>query len=474
MAKTKGKRTENTSSPKKAKRGAKSSPLRLLSLFSGGGGMDLGFEGGFTVVKECVSAQSYKKFVSKKDGSQQLLLKKTRFTTVFANDIFKDAKNCWVHHFSKRGHDPEVFRTESIVDLVKAHQQGKKVFPDNIDIVTGGFPCQDFSVAGLRNGFDSNKDHHGRKITADQPSIETRGTLYMWMKQVIEITQPKMFVAENVKGLINLGDLKDIIQRDFSTAGGNGYIVLPPQLLHAADYGVPQSRERVIFVGISKKHLNKSILKLLSTGSIPARLNPYPRATHAFTDTGRHLAKPVTLEKVFRLLVEPENSNDLSQQHYSKAKFMGLHCQGQTEVKLGSIGPTIRAEHHGNIEYRRHSFERGGSNFSELEQGLKERRLSVRECGMIQTFPLDYEFVIKQQIRANRFLVSPSQAYKVIGNAVPPLLAFNIAIRLQEIWNVYFGKKKNVSVNKPQTAKGGLRKPVKPNPQAGKRLSKSK
>lgn len=472
MAKAKARTTINKHSPKNAN--TQNIPLRLLSLFSGGGGMDLGFEGGFTVLKESISPQSYKKFVAKKEGSQQVVLKKTRFTTVFANDIFEDAKNCWIHHFSKRGHTPEVFRTESIVDLVKAHKQGKKVFPDNIDIVTGGFPCQDFSIAGQRNGFQSTKDHHGKKITADQPSVETRGTLYMWMKQVIEITQPKIFVAENVKGLFNLGDIKDIIQKDFSTAGGNGYIVLPPQLLHAADYGVPQSRERIIFIGISKKHLNKIVLQALSTKNIPKKLNPYPPATHAFTDTGRHLAKPVTLEKVFRLLAEPEVSDDPSQQNYSKAKFMGLHCQGQTEVKLGSIGPTIRAEHHGNIEYRRHSVERGGSNVSELEQGMKERRLTVRECGMIQTFPLDYDFVINHPDKANKYIVSPSQAYKVIGNAVPPLLAFNIAIRLQEIWNVYFGKKKNVSVGKSKASKSGLRKPAKSNPHASERLSEGK
>lgn len=75
------------------------------------------------------------------------------------------------------------------------------------------------------------------------------------MKQVIDITKPKIFIAENVKGLVNLGDVKDVIQRDFSSSDDNGYIVLPPQILHAGNYGVPETRERVFFIGIRKSAL---------------------------------------------------------------------------------------------------------------------------------------------------------------------------------------------------------------------------
>ena len=87
--------------------------------------------------------------------------------------------------------------------------------------------------------------HNGKKREKDEPSEQTRGKLYMWMKEVIDIVQPKMFIAENVKGLVSLGDVKDVIQRDFSSANGNDYIVLNPQVLHAANYGVPETRERV-------------------------------------------------------------------------------------------------------------------------------------------------------------------------------------------------------------------------------------
>ena len=79
--------------------------------------------------------------------------------------------------------------------------------------------------------------------------------------------------------------------------------------------------------------------------------------------------------------------------------------------------------------------------YDELSKGLQERRLTPRECALIQTFPPDYEFVIENKVgRKGSFLVSPSQAYKIIGNAVPPLLAYNLAKRIEEVWGLYFKK----------------------------------
>jgi DNA (cytosine-5)-methyltransferase 1 len=247
----------------RASKDAKKETLNVLSLFSGCGGMDLGFEGGFSVLQESINEILTPHFIDKKLENGFVQLNKTKFKTVFANDIFTDARNAWVNYFSKRGYRSEDYYKESIVDLVKMYRNGVNVFPKNIDIVTGGFPCQDFSIAGKRNGFNSHKNHKGELIDSKTASIEMRGQLYMWMKEVIEITQPNIFIAENVKGLVNLGDVKSIIQNDFSSAQGNGYIVLDPQILHSADYGVPQSRERVIFIGIKKSALKKSALEEL-------------------------------------------------------------------------------------------------------------------------------------------------------------------------------------------------------------------
>ncbi len=419
----------------------KKETLNVLSLFSGCGGMDLGFEGGFPVLESSINEVLTPNFIEKKLENGFVQLKKTRFKTVFANDILNDARNAWVNYFTKRGHNSNVFYKDSIVDLVKMYRQGVNVFPKNVDVVTGGFPCQDFSVAGKRNGFNSHKNHKGELINNKTASVETRGQLYMWMKEVIEITQPKIFIAENVKGLVNLEKVKEIIQRDFSSANGNGYLVLDSQVLHSADFGVPQSRERVIFIGIKKSALNKSALAELEKESITGYYNPYPPITHSFTVKGKLLKQFVQLRDVFSHLEEPGKSGDLSQRFYSKAKFMGKHCQGQTEINLSSISPTIRSEHHGNIEFRRLSKENGGQIEAELGKGLKERRLTVRECALIQTFPPDYEFVIENKSgRKGSFLISPSQAYKMIGNAVPPLLAYNLAKRIEEVWDLYFKK----------------------------------
>lgn len=414
----------------------KEKDLNVLSLFSGCGGMDLGFEGNFITNRKSINPKSG--FIKEVLSEDLVRVSKTRFKTVFANDILKEARIAWHNYMSRYGYDSAVYRSESIVDLVKLHKSGVKVFPDNIDVVTGGFPCQDFSVAGKRKGFDSDTSHDGgKRDVSDTPKEESRGQLYHWMKEVIEITQPKIFIAENVKGLISLGDAKDIIQKDFAQAGGNGYIVLTPRVLHAGNYGVPESRERVIFIGVRRSALKPEAIYALESENVPDEFNPYPEPTHACTIEGEGLVPFVKLKDVFKGLKEPEESVDMSQKFFSGAKFMGTHCQGQNEIDLEKIGPTIRSEHHGNIEYRRLSREHGGVHLSELDAGMKERRLTPRECALIQTFPPDYPFVIKQSGK-QRFVLSSSAAYKVIGNAVPPMLAYNIAMRIQKIWNKLF------------------------------------
>lgn len=412
--------------------------MNVLSLFSGCGGMDIGFEGNFTCLKRSINTAMHPEWIEA-DHGEWVTVKKTIFHTVFANDIRPDAKAAWTSFFSERIDNADaIYHVESIVDLVKRAKAGENVFPSNVDIVTGGFPCQDFSIAGKRNGFNSQKSHNGGILEAGEPSIESRGQLYMWMRDVVTITKPLLFIAENVKGLTNLSDVKAIIERDFANAADGGYIVIPAKVLHAADYGVPQSRERVIFYGFKKSALTQTAMRALCCENIPDQYDPYPQPTHAFSHKNSILSAPVTCQEAFSGLEEPEQSSDLSQKKYSKAKYMGKHCQGQTEVRLNSIAPTIRSEHHGNIEYRRLSTEHGGKHIEELENGLHERRLSVRECARIQTFPDDYEFIIPK--KGNNVSVSSSDAYKIIGNAVPCVLAYNIAMRIAENWNLYFGE----------------------------------
>ena len=142
----------------------KKDTLKVLSLFSGCGGMDLGFEGGFSVLKSSVNENLKPNFIEKNLKNGFVQLRKTKFKTVFANDILPDARNAWVNFFTKRGHNAEDFYQDSIVDLVKMYRSWTNVFPDDVDVVTGGFPCQDFSLAGKRNGLNSHKNHKGEII----------------------------------------------------------------------------------------------------------------------------------------------------------------------------------------------------------------------------------------------------------------------------------------------------------------------
>ena len=414
--------------------------IKVISLFSGCGGMDLGFEGNFNVLRKSVNPKLHPEWIKNPVNKYWVRLPKTKFKTIFANDISPAAKASWVPYFDKENKNGSLFRTESIVDLVKRHMAGgSDTFPE-ADIIIGGFPCQDFSVAGKRNGFASHKAHHGGFLNGDEPSEENRGKLYMWMRAVVDIVRPKIFIAENVKGLTSLADVKKIIENDFRSIGENGYLVIDAKVLKAQDFGVPQTRERVIFIGFKKESLTKKALEHLRNLKEDSPYSPYPRPTHGDVDKNSSLFPYITVQDAFVSLKEPEASLDLAQKSYSKAKWYGKHCQGQSEVDLKGLGPTIRAEHHGNIEFRRLSKEHGGKYQEEFALGLKERRLSVRECARIQTFPDDFEFIRSASARGEEFSMSSSDGYRVIGNAVPPLLAFHVAWRLRELWPKLFKK----------------------------------
>ncbi|PJC30426.1 DNA (cytosine-5-)-methyltransferase [Candidatus Roizmanbacteria bacterium CG_4_9_14_0_2_um_filter_39_13] len=306
----------------------------VASLFTGCGGLDLGFVGGF-----------------KSNGKKY---QKHPFVINWANDIDEPACKTFKNYFK---HD---IVCGSIVDILndKHNSMLAEPLPKKVDIVLGGFPCQEFSHAGKRRGFNSEK-----------------GLLYRSMAEVIRRTKPMMFVAENVRGLLTIdnGTAIGIIKNDFAKLGYH----VNHKLLLAADYGVPQMRERVVIVGT-----RKDVLPLFKD-------DDYPRPTHK----GKH----VSVKEAFGDL-ENVKEGGLSNHYWSKAKKN--KGQGNGIIDSDKPGPTMRTEHHGNIEYHWNG----------------KRRLSAREAARIQSFPDDMEF-----------LPSTSQAYKQIGNAVPPVLAWHIA-----------------------------------------------
>ncbi len=175
---------------------------KVLSLFSGCGGLDLGFQGGF-------------KFLNKEYHDNN-------FEVIWANDIDKNACLTYQNYF-----DHSIVCGD-IRDILENQNAGlfDEPLPSKVDIVLGGFPCQDFSHAGKRKGFDSK-----------------RGTLYQAMAGIIKKTEPILFLAENVKGLLTMnngGAIEQIIS-DFESLGYN----VSYKLLLTADFEVPQKRERV-------------------------------------------------------------------------------------------------------------------------------------------------------------------------------------------------------------------------------------
>ena len=360
--------------------------IKVLSLFTGIGGMDMGFDGEVIIHKDSIINEE---FIYKPYTIEDfVVLKKNNFVSVFQNDILKGAKE--VFGFNN---DNSKYNTTSIYSLISDNF----VFPE-ADIVIGGFPCQDFSHAGKREGFKSNIGHD-LKEDVDTEKENSRGTLYKSFVEVVKRIKPKIFVAENVYGLITMKNepIKQIM-KDFSEVGYD----VNYQIVYCPDFGIPQTRKRVIIMGISKE---RSV---------------------DINEGWNYITKNKTncnIGKYFHHLKEPGMTQDISQMVYSKAKKL-VKGQGQTEVNIESFAPTMRAEHHGNIEFRRYK----NSKINKNEINMDERRLTVREAGLIQTFPPDYVFSNKNNMTA----------YKYIGNAVPPLLGYLIADRVSELFKSHF------------------------------------
>lgn len=360
--------------------------LKVLSLFTGIGGMDLGFDGEVIVHKDSVKNHEFidteytlKNFVK---------LKRHNFVSVFQNDILEGAKE--VFGFNS---DNSKYITTSIYNLINDNFK----FPE-ADIVIGGFPCQDFSHSGKRKGFKSEKGHDLKEIINDKKD-NSRGTLYKSFVEVVKKVKPKIFIAENVYGLLTMKDepIKQII-KDFSKVG----YTVSYQVISCQDFGIPQTRKRVIIMGISKN----------GKGNISEDWNIITK-NKIKCCVGKYLEH----------LEEPENTDDLSQMIFSRAKKLEKG-QGQKEINLNSFSPTIRAEHHGNIEFRRHL----NSKININEKDKPERRLTIRETGLIQTFSPHFIFNKKKNMNA----------YKYIGNAVPPLLSYLIADKVYELCQTFF------------------------------------
>lgn len=295
---------------------------KVISLFSGCGGMDLGFLGNF-------------EFLGTK-------YKRNPFSIIWANEMNSAAVATYKSNVGDHIVHGDIWESLSSI-------------PKSADVVIGGFPCQDISINGKGSGLGGK-----------------RSSLYTAMVSVIEAVKPKIFVAENVKGLLmrHHAEALRTVLRDFSALGYN----VSYKLYNAADYGVPQTRERVFIVG-----------------TLPGVSNfQPPAATH---DKLRYITSRQAIDDLADV---PEGA--IANHVWSKAQVSAE--QGNRRLDPSRPGYTIRAECHGNIQWHY----------------KKRRRMSMREAARIQSFPDDFVFQAKLR-----------ETERQVGNAVPPVLAWHVA-----------------------------------------------
>lgn len=367
-------------------------PMTTIDLFSGCGGLSLGF-------------------------------KMAGFSSILASDIDENCEKTFCRNF------PNVpFIRKDITEITK-EEIDKIIGGKTPDIIIGGPPCQGFSLA--------NKNRNKIK---DDP----RNKLFYHFVKFIKWYSPKAFVMENVKGLLSMqkGKVIDTIIDEFTTAGA-GYNVRK-QILCAKDYGVPQSRERVIIIGIRKdlaitptfpKPISGEItvdmaisdLPQIQSGegseTMPYTIDPQNEYQKMMRNGCTILRNHVAMKHTKRLIerfaaIQPGQSLvDVWETHgavkrgapgeKSQIKF----SQNNQRVFGNKPAPTIAA-----------SFQ---SNF--IHPHL-DRNFTAREGARLQSFPDSFIF---EGMRTKMSWEKGLSQYQQIGNAVPVLLAYEIAKNLR-------------------------------------------
>lgn len=334
--------------------------INILSLFSGAGGLDLGTE--LSAINQFFGNNIFKNSFDNKNIFHEYANK--ILNVVYSNDNYKAANLS--------------YKQNLLADGIQDTRDIRKVthFPKS-DLMLGGFPCPGFSAAGPR--------------LLDDP----RNFLYIHYIRALMDSKPLVFIAENVKGLMTMahGQVLKQIREDFAAAGY--YVTV--QLLNAKNYNVPQSRERVFIVGVRNDIRNDYQYE-------------YPLPI-----TGTLQAPLVTLKDAIGDL--PEHPKDVFDSDYSS-----MYMSRNRKKNWNDVSFTIQASGRQAPQYP------GGEPMKKISkekwifQGELNRRLSVRECARIQTFPDWFKFSDgnKVNVKENNRL---NEEYKQIGNAVPVLLA---------------------------------------------------
>lgn len=307
--------------------------LKTASLFAGTGGLDLG-------------------------------LIKAGHNVIWANDFEQDSALSYAKNIGDH------IVCGDIADVPASH------IPQ-IDLLTGGLPCQGFSNANVN------------KVDGD-----ARNDLYAQFVRILLAKRPKFFLIENVRGMLSL-DKGAAFEKILLALDEAGYDTTF-KVLNAADYGVPQTRIRLFVAGVRKSFSKRLRFR-------------FPEPTHSRHPEKTGLLPWVSIGEVLNDIPDPGPDVDLLNHVFSKYKITDRNFTGHRRTDENKPSPTILAR--GN----------GGGGVCAIQHPKNHRRMSVRESALIQTFPIDFEFVGKT-----------NSMYRQVGNAVPVMLAAKVASGFEE------------------------------------------
>ena len=328
--------------------------MAVISLFSGAGGLDLGFH-------------------------------RAGFITAIANEF--DPKICPTFRYNF----PNVNLIEGDIRNIDAG-----AFPQHVDGIIGGPPCQSWSEGGAKRGFN-----------------DPRGQLFLEYIRILEATQPLFFIAENVSGMLapRLANAVAAFLDSFRHAGEYGYDV-QLRMLNAKDYQVPEDRDRVFYIGF-RRDLN------IQDFEFPAPITPRLTLRDAIWDL-RDTAIPA-LER------NHTNGNAciVDNHEYYVSGFSPIYMSRNRVRGWDEQGFTVQASgRQCQLHPQAPMMELVEPNHRRFVPGAEHlyRRMTVREVARVQTFPDNFHFIYEDL----------NNGYKMIGNAVPVNLAFHVATQIRQ------------------------------------------
>lgn len=328
--------------------------MAVISLFSGAGGLDLGFH-------------------------------RAGFVTAIANEF--DPKICPTFRYNF----PDVNLIEGDIRNIDA-----EVFPQHVDGIIGGPPCQSWSEGGTRRGFN-----------------DPRGQLFLEYIRILEATQPLFFVAENVSGMLAPRHANAVAAflDSFRHAGQLGYDV-QLRMLNAKDYQVPEDRDRVFYIGF-RQDLN------IHDFEFPAPIAPRLTLRDAIWD----------LQETAIPALEKNHTNGdaciVDNHEYYVSGFSPIYMSRNRVRGWDEQGFTVQASgRQCQLHPQAPMMELVEPNHRRFVPGSEHlyRRMTVREVARVQTFPDNFHFIYEDL----------NNGYKMIGNAVPVNLAFHVATQIRQ------------------------------------------